>query len=118
MGGHAGDQKPKSQGRDKSSGLGEKATNDLCDLEFELDLVGLRAGISGGLAPGDELDVELGTMGSVTSVVCRSKNGMTVGAMAAFRGLAQLIKCPEAGVRYRALVVFASTTRCHVSVAR
>ena len=91
---------------------------DPCDLHVELDLVGLQPEASKLLVAGEVLQVELVAMDNAVSVICRTANGRVVGALAAFRGLAQLITCIRQGVEYGASVIEASSTRCSVYVSR
>lgn len=114
MGGYAGDHKPKSLRRTISGPGG----GDPCDIQIEVDLVGLRSEVSRSLNRDDLLRVALVRSDGATSVVCKTLNGRAVGALAAFRGLAQLINCSERGTKYQALVIFASSTRCAVQVTR
>lgn len=114
MGGYVEDAKPKRRPRKELGG----DSLDTCDLQFELDLVGLQPDVSRRLVQGDMLSVVLLPMGQIDSVVCRTSDGQIVGALSAFRGLAQLIACIKKGVKYEAFVVTASTTRCAVEVAR
>lgn len=93
-----------------------RVVGDTCDLLFITDLVGIRTEISAALHPGDELTVMVRHRGDVRSAVCETRRGETVGALAAFIGLARLLRCIDEGVRYRAIVQFASATRCSVEV--
>ncbi|WP_394890429.1 hypothetical protein ACG873_03325 [Mesorhizobium sp. AaZ16] len=107
------------------SGARQAATNrkpvvleDGCDLSFELDLVGFRPDEVPGLEKGDELLVQISVNGQWRSLVCATYAGATVGTLAAFQGLAQLIGCVEGGARYIATIQFVSTSRCSVAVMR
>jgi len=53
---------------------------------------------------GDTLDVAIVREGELRAVVCQTERGDSVGSVSAFPGLARLIECMEAGVRYFALV--------------
>jgi hypothetical protein len=114
MGGYIEDPKPKRPPRRTASGDG----GDPCDLSLELDLVGLQPDVSSGLTSGAILRVVLVSLHGIDSVVCQTPAGYTVGALAAFRGLAQLINCLKKGVEYEAAVALASKTRCNVEVYR
>lgn len=114
MGGYIEDPKPKRPPRRPVGG----DDGDPCDLSLELDLVGLQPEISSRLTSGAMLRVVLISLNGIDSVVCQTAAGDTVGALAAFRGLAQLINCLKKGVAYEAAVVLASKTRCNVEVAR
>lgn len=114
MGGESpGGQRAPGQRAPADPGLG-------CDLKFDVDLVGVRAAVLGGVSTGDVLDVALVAVGSAISAVCQTRADppATVGALAAFRGLAQLIHCLQTGVRFEARVTNASAGRCSVSVVR
>jgi hypothetical protein len=95
-----------------------RSVADPCDLEFTLDLVGLRSIVAKNVAVGDKLSVELDVRGNVKSVVCKTPSGDVVGALAAFRGLAQLINCLERGLSYEAIVQASSSTQCTVLARR
>jgi hypothetical protein len=114
MGGYIEDPKPNRPPRRTASGDGR----DPCDLSLELDLVGLQPDVSRGLTSGAILCVVLVSLHGIDSVVCQTPAGDTVGALAAFQGLAQLINCLKKGVEYEAAVVLASGTRCNVQVCR
>ena len=96
----------------------KRKSSDPCDLEFCIDLVGVRSSVSQNLGLGEMLEVVLIVRGSVRSVVCQIAAGEIVGTLAAFRGLAQLISCLEGGRSYIAQVEAASATRCSVRVVR
>lgn len=91
---------------------------DPCDLEFRLDLVGVRSRTAATLRLGDVLTVEIREHGTARSVVCVASGDRPVGTLAAFRGLAQLIRCLTENKRYIAIVEAASATRCAVLVHR
>lgn len=112
MGGEApGAQRTPGQRAPADPGIG-------CDLRFDVDLVGVRAAALGSVKAGDVLDVVLLAVGSAISAVCQTGAGspVTVGALAAFRGLAQLIHCLQTGVKFEAMVTGVSAGRCSVSV--
>jgi hypothetical protein len=88
-----------------------------CDLQFRVDLVGIRSEISTILVSNDILEVILLSQDQARSVVCR-KGTAVVGTLAAFRGLAKLIACLEQGHEFVAYVEAASSTRCTVLVQR
>lgn len=93
-----------------------RIVGDTCDLMFITDLVGVRTEISAALHSGEELRVSIRRRGEIRSAVCETRSGETVGALAAFIGLARLLRCIDEGVKYRAIVQFASATRCSVEV--
>lgn len=113
MGGHDPD-KPRAT----LSPRNWKAGADPCDLQFQLELVGVRSAASSRIMRRDVLDVVLVRRGAAVSAVCSTSHGEVVGALAAFRGLAQLINCLDAGVQFQAEVIEASATRCEVRVRR
>lgn len=92
-------------------------SDDPCDLRFRTDLVGVRVGIE-GVEPRDTLAIELRSKGAIRSVVCVSGQGAIVGTLAAFQGLAQLIRCLAQENRYVAVVETVSLTQCTVLVHR
>jgi hypothetical protein len=94
------------------------AGNDECDLRFRTDLMGVRASAAESVRAGDFLEVRIIQDGDLRSVVCCSRANEVVGALSAFPGLAQLIMCIEAGVRYSALVERSSARSCTVYVSR
>jgi hypothetical protein len=89
-----------------------------CDLKFDVDLVGVRAAALTNLKKDDVLDVALVAIRSTVSAVCQTQVNppVIVGALAAFRGLAQLIHCLQTGVKFEARVTGVSAGRCSVSV--
>lgn len=91
---------------------------DGCDLEFSVDLVGVRSEVSAKLRTGEILLVGLRAHGVVHSAACTTQRGEVVGTLAAFVGLARLIGCLEGGAHYLAEVEVASATRCAVKVMR
>lgn len=112
MGGEApGAQRTPGQRAPADPGVG-------CDLTFDVDLVGVRAAALSSVKAGDVLDVALLAVGSAISTVCQTVSSppIIVGALAAFRGLAQLIRCLQTGVKFKALVTGVSAGRCSVSV--
>jgi hypothetical protein len=113
MGGSSSTPPNRQQGSFKAS-----TTDDPCDVKFETDLVGISLPGLAGVKNGDVLDVSIKSAGNVKSVVCSTKTGAVVGSLAAFRGLAQLIKCIEGGEVYEALVQSVSRTNCRVMVYR
>lgn len=97
----------------------ERNLADPCDIMVRVDLVGVRSEVSQTLTVGDTLDVVLVARDSIKSVVCRKGSvGEIVGTLAAFRGLAQLISCIDAGEVFTAHVEAASAVRCSVVVVR
>jgi hypothetical protein len=70
------------------------------------------------LFAGQVLDVALIARGDVSSAVCQTPAQEVVGALAAFRGLAQLMSCLRSAVPFVAEVLDASATRCEVLVSR
>lgn len=103
----------------KTLGPGPYAPHDdPCDIDVEIDLVGVDPGVLAGIKKGDALTVSLKTAGSIKSVICVTGSGKIAGSLAAFRGLAQLIKCLEKGEAYQAVVQTVSKTSCHVLVSR
>lgn len=99
-------------------GAAPTRVGDGCDLQFRLDLVGIRTEVTSQLATGEILAVRLVEQGPARSVVCTNRTGDCAGTLAAFRGLAQLIGCINAGVIYIAIVEHSSATRCAVQVIR
>lgn len=92
--------------------------SDPCDIEIEVDLVGLQPAASERLHAKQVLDVKLVRKPPVVSAVCTDAQGEIVGSLSAFLGLAQLIACLERKVSYEATVLLASATRCTVHVRR
>ncbi|QND63673.1 hypothetical protein HB777_07015 [Mesorhizobium loti] len=99
-------------------GAAPTKVGDGCDLEFRLDLVGIRTEVTSLLAVGEILTVRLVEHGTARSIVCTNLTGEVAGTLAAFRGLAQLIGCMDAGAAYIAAVEQSSATRCAVQVTR
>lgn len=100
-------------------GTGDVAgSDDPCDLRFRVDLLGVRQEALSTISVGDELEVALDVRGAATSVVCRTSVGAVAGTLAAFRGLARLIRCLSQGEQYIALVESVSRLRCAVFVRR
>jgi NADPH-dependent ferric siderophore reductase len=104
---------PKRPGR--SSGI---AGSDECDMRFRIDLMGVRAQVAATVRAGDTLDVAIVREGELRAVVCQTERGDRVGSVSAFPGLARLIACMEAGVRFSALVEKSSERSCSVLVMR
>jgi hypothetical protein len=103
----------------KRSGRGSgTAGSDGCDMHFRIDLMGVRAQVAATVRTGDTLDVAIVREGELRAVVCQTERGDRVGSVSAFPGLARLIKCMEAGIRYFALVERASERSCSVFVMR
>lgn len=92
--------------------------DDPCDLRFQVELVGVRSEVAARLAVPCVLEVAIVERGEVASAVCRTEDGDIVGALAAFRGLAQLIRCLKDEVPFVALIIAVSATRCEVRVER
>lgn len=80
--------------------------------------VGVRPEVAVGLTVGSRLTVAIEVRGSARSVVCKTSSGEVAGALAAFRGLAQLINCLDGGTSFGATVQAASSTQCNVLVRR
>jgi hypothetical protein len=114
MGGSS-DDAPKQRRRASTS---PRSTTDPCDLEFSIDLVGVRPKVVAGLAVGSAMTVAIDVHGSARSVVCKADDGGVAGALAAFVGLAQLINCLDGGSQFEATVLTASSTQCKVLVRR
>lgn len=87
-----------------------------CDIDLEIDLVGLQPAAIATLTAGDLLAVELIEMPPAVSVVCKTAEGQVVGSLSAFLGLTQLIACINSGIKYCAAVLIVSSTRCAVIV--
>lgn len=87
-----------------------------CDIDLEIDLVGLQPTAVVTLIAGHMLHVALAEMPPEVSVVCQTSTGQVVGSLSAFLGLTQLIACIRQGIAYRAVVLVASPTRCAVIV--
>jgi len=104
---------PKRSGR----GVGT-AGGDGCDMRFRIDLMGVRAQVAATVRPGDVLEVVIVREGQLRAVVCETERGDRVGSVSAFPGLAKLIECLGAGVRYSALVERANARSCAVLVMR
>jgi hypothetical protein len=113
MGGSS-DKKPTKRAKSSSP----RPPTDPCDLEFSVDLVGVRPDVLAGFAAGESLKVAVEVRGSAKSVVCKTRTGEVAGALAAFRGLAQLINCLDSGESFEAAVQAVTTTRCTVLVRR
>lgn len=96
----------------------EDGRSDPCNIEIEVDLVGLQPIVSEHLRPTHVLTVKLVRNPPVVSVVCVDARGRIAGSLSAFLGLAQLIACLERKIAYEATVLFASATRCTVHVRR
>lgn len=90
---------------------------DPCDLQFRTDLVGVRPSIA-NVQVGHTLTVSLIELRGARSVVCTTADGQPVGALAAFRGLAQLMRCLAQNQRYVAGVEAVSRSQCTVLVRR
>lgn len=100
-------------------GMGQVRTgSDECDLTFTVDLIGVRRDATRGLQAGDVLEVDLVAGAGASTAVCRTADGATVGALAAFRGLVSLLGCLGQGVRFEALIEDVGATRCTVTVTR
>ena len=95
-----------------------QAPQEGCDLEFNVDLVGVNPAVSADLEAGDRLSVKAIAKGEITCVVCTDDKGRVVGTLAAFRGLAQLINCIAKGATYAADIYAVTRTRCAVTVTR
>ncbi|MFC7662421.1 hypothetical protein ACFQWF_05515 [Methylorubrum suomiense] len=79
-------------------GMGQVRTgSDECDLTFTVDLIGVRRDATRGLQAGDVLEVDLVAGAGASTAVCRTADGATVGALAAFRGLVSLLGCLDQG---------------------
>ncbi|MCP1842136.1 hypothetical protein ACVIHI_004946 [Bradyrhizobium sp. USDA 4524] len=100
------------------AGRRQGTAGDPCDIRIHIDLMGVRSEVAQKLRAGDLLKVELIVDGPLRSVVCQTAEGDRVGALSAFPGLAQFIRCIEQGVRYSALVERSSGHSCSVFVAR
>lgn len=94
-----------------------RRSDDPCDLQFRTDLVGVRPSIS-DVRVGHTLAVALLEQRGARSAVCLTADGQVVGALAAFRGLAQLMKCLVQKNRYVADVEVVSKSQCTVLVRR
>jgi hypothetical protein len=92
--------------------------DDDCDLRFRTDLMGVRAATAQNVRQGDNLEVVLLRDGAMRSVVCRTRTHEIVGALSAFPGLAQLIRCIEEGAEYNAFIEKSSARSCAVFVSR
>ncbi|WP_143750534.1 MULTISPECIES: hypothetical protein [unclassified Mesorhizobium] len=99
-------------------GAAPTKVGDGCDLEFRLDLVGIRTEVTSWLTGGEILTVRLVENATARSVVCSNSTGDVAGTLAAFRGLSQLIGCMATGAVYIAVVEQSSATRCAVQVIR
>lgn len=97
--------------------LPRRQSEDPCDLQFRTDLVGVRPAIL-DVQQGDTLDVELVEQGGARSVVCLTEEKQVVGALAAFQGFAQLIRCLALKNQYLAEVEVVSKSQCTVLVRR
>lgn len=100
------------------SGGGRAIEGDGCDIRFRIDLMGVRAPVAAIVRTGDTLDVAIVRDGELRAVVCQTERGERVGSISAFPGLARLIDCMEAGVRYSASVERSSERSCSVLVMR
>lgn len=91
---------------------------DACDLQFTVDLIGIRRDVVAQVRAGDALAVSLVSEKAMVSAVCRTGDGAVVGALAAFPGLARLLSCLEQEVSYVAHVEEVAPARCVVTVSR
>lgn len=98
------------------TGMG--SAGDPCDLKITVDLVGVRSDVLAPLTPGEALSVKARAEGAYTIVVCETAGGDVAGTLAAFRGLAQLIRCISNGVDYRGVIRSVSLSHCTVDVQR
>jgi hypothetical protein len=89
-----------------------------CDFRFRIDLMGVRSANVRNVRSGDVLQVVLLRNGEMRSVVCQTDQGEIVGALSAFPGLAQLIRCIEDGASYTAFVEKSTAQLCTVFVSR
>lgn len=112
-----GSSPPNSNNRQKNTGAA-KPQGDKCDIELDVDLIGIDPAQLVGLTKGTVLAVQLKTVGSTKSAVVVGSAGGVVGSLAAVRGLSQLLRCMEDGVNYQATVQSISKTGCNVSVQR
>lgn len=93
--------------------------SDKCSIVIRTELVGVRRDVAVTLHLGDLLSVELHTSGGLVAAVCATRDSAAVvGALAAFQGLALLIRCLQRGVNYEAVVEDVAPTRCAVLVRR
>ncbi len=91
---------------------------DICDLTIDTDLEGVRATALAKVSVGDTLVVDLDTAAGFPVAVCKMADGTIVGALAAFRKLAQLISCLRNGVLYEVQVTHIGSGSCHVAGGR
>lgn len=95
-----------------------RSGDDPCDLRFQVELVGVRSNVAAQLTAAEVLNVALVGQDEMSSAVCETFRGDIVGALAAFRGLAQLIRCLKDGEKFVARVIAVTATRCEVAVER
>ena len=89
-----------------------------CDFRFRIDLMGVRSANARNVRSGDLLEVVLLRDGEMRSGVCQTVLEEVVGALSAFPGLAQLIRCIEDGEKYTAFVERSTAQSCTVFVSR
>jgi hypothetical protein len=103
----------------KRPGARNQQPNDSdCDFRFRIDLMGVRSVTAKNVRSGDILDVVLLRNGEMRSVVCQTDQQEVVGALSAFPGLAQLIRCIDDGANYTAFVEKSTAQLCTVFVSR
>lgn len=102
-----------------SAGIGRlRGGSDGCDVAFTVDLIGVRRAATDGVKRGDALVVGLETGATGNAAICRTAGGTVVGGLAAFEGLATLLRCLATGAQYRAMVQRVGATHCTVTVNR
>lgn len=89
-----------------------------CDLNFRVNLVGVKGQAAATLVAGAELSIRPERVGQYVALLCVTSGGDIVGTLAAFVGLAKLVECMQSGIRYQAIVVSVSATSCSVDVKR
>lgn len=111
--------KRKAQGKTGSGAGGTAASGgkNPCEMSFEIDLAGVRSEVLKQIAIHAELEVALAPAGQYQAVVCCLKGtASVVGSLAAFQGLATLIRCISDGNVYTATVLKIEKGTCRVAV--
>jgi|SRR5688572_15980781 len=124
MAGGGGRSKSRSSRSSSSHAVGGKSKagegsatggRDECDLRFVSSLNGIQKTVLDTTKVGDALQVEIRRVGAYDSVVCL-RSGNVLGSLAAFEGLATLIKCLKDGNQYEAEIVAKTSGTCRVEV--
>ena len=106
---------PTGQGRHSRAGSASEYGGDQCDIVIDTDLESVRGELLARLAVGEKLGVELRSSGGAfQSVVCLTADGAVVGAIAAVKGISDIINCLERGRRYEVQITSIEGATCHV----